>query len=234
MQGDYERALRDLDETIRLNPKLAAAYGNRGDVWRRKGDLGRALSDLNEALRLDPTMTPGYVTRGLVYEKNGDLERARADYDTALKRPPGKYTTTKAAIETARERIAALGSASAAAAASPSSERPVAAAMPAADSGRGPRVALVIGNGAYANVASLPNPANDAREMSGALRDLGFKVIEGYNLDSTTMRGKIAEFGSALPGAGVARCRGHRGERRDLRHGSREARQPRLPRCLPR
>jgi hypothetical protein len=41
---DSKGALRDLDETIRLNPKLAAAYGNRGDVWRRKGDLGRARS----------------------------------------------------------------------------------------------------------------------------------------------------------------------------------------------
>ena len=40
--------------------------------------------------------------------------------------------------------------------------------------------------------------------MSGALRELGFKVIEGYNLTSTTMRSKIAEFGAALPGAGVS------------------------------
>jgi len=65
-------------------------------------------------------------------------------------------------------------------------------------------VALVIGNAAYANVGSLTNPVNDAREMSSALRELGFKVIEGYNLTSATMRSKIAEFGSALPGAGVS------------------------------
>jgi len=40
--------------------------------------------------------------------------------------------------------------------------------------------------------------------MSSALRELGFKVIEGYNLNSATMRSKIAEFGAALPGAGVS------------------------------
>ena len=45
---------------------------------------------------------------------------------------------------------------------------------------------------------------NDARDIAGALRDLGFKVIEGHNLDSTAMRGKIEEFGAALPGAGVS------------------------------
>ena len=69
---------------------------------------------------------------------------------------------------------------------------------------RGPRVALVIGNAAYANVGTLANPVNDAREMSSALRELGFKVIEGYNLNSASMRNKIAEFGTALPGAGVS------------------------------
>jgi uncharacterized caspase-like protein len=73
---------------------------------------------------------------------------------------------------------------------------------PAAE--HGPRVALVIGNGAYANVTPLVNPPNDAHDVAAALRNLGFKVIEGYDLDGTKMRGKIAEFGAALPGSGVA------------------------------
>ncbi|HTB01482.1 MAG TPA: tetratricopeptide repeat protein [Bradyrhizobium sp.] len=204
MQGDYERAIRDLDEALRINPKFAAAYSNRGEAWRRRGDMDRALADLNEGIRLDPTLTPAYVNRGLAYEKRGDIERAKADYDAALKRPPGNYTTTKASLETARERLAALSTATAPVAALPSPDRPATAAGTSQDSPRGPRVALVIGNGAYTNVTSLPNPPNDARDMAGALRDLGFKVIEGYNLDSTAMRGKIEEFGAALPGAGVS------------------------------
>ena len=77
-------------------------------------------------------------------------------------------------------------------------------ALPALAQTQERRVALVIGNAAYSNVPSLANPVNDAREMSGALRELGFKVIEGYNLTGTTMRSKIAEFGAALPGAGVS------------------------------
>ncbi len=39
------------------------------------------------------------------------------------------------------------------------------------------RIALVIGNGAYAKVP-LANPANDARAMGETLRGLGFRVIE--------------------------------------------------------
>jgi hypothetical protein len=34
----------------------------------------------------------------------------------------------------------------------------------------GKRVALVIGNSAYQNTPNLPNPANDAADMSAALK----------------------------------------------------------------
>ncbi|NJS35750.1 MAG: caspase family protein, partial [Brachymonas sp.] len=40
------------------------------------------------------------------------------------------------------------------------------------------RIALVIGNGAYAGNAALPNPANDAAAMSQTLKGLGFSVVE--------------------------------------------------------
>lgn len=40
------------------------------------------------------------------------------------------------------------------------------------------RVALVIGNAAYAGTAALVNPANDARDMTSTLRSLGFTVVE--------------------------------------------------------
>ena len=35
------------------------------------------------------------------------------------------------------------------------------------------RVAFVVGNGAYKNVAGLPNPAVDARSMAKLLRNVG-------------------------------------------------------------
>jgi tetratricopeptide (TPR) repeat protein len=221
-QDDNDSAIRDLDQAIKLAPKLAVAFSNRGDAWRRSGDADRAIIDLDEAIRLDPSMTPAYVYRGLAYEKKGDLERAKIEFGTALARAPGKFATTKEALEKARERLAALGEkpvvtasadpppqispgqvSSSQAAASPAAAGP-ASVSEAASIEHGPRVALVIGNGAYANVTPLSNPANDAREMAGALRELGFKVIEGYNLDSTTMRGRISDFGAALPGAGVS------------------------------
>jgi len=44
------------------------------------------------------------------------------------------------------------------------------------------RVALVIGNSNYAQVPFLPNAVQDARDVAGALRQLGFEVHDGYDL----------------------------------------------------
>jgi hypothetical protein len=65
------------------------------------------------------------------------------------------------------------------------------------------RVALVIGNGAYAS-APLKNPPNDARDMAGALRRLGFTVIEKINVPQKEMNRAIAEFGEKLNASTMA------------------------------
>ena len=44
------------------------------------------------------------------------------------------------------------------------------------------RVAFVVGNSAYRNVAPLANPAIDAKSMAKLLRNVGFDVVEGANL----------------------------------------------------
>ena len=69
------------------------------------------------------------------------------------------------------------------------------------------RVALVIGNSAYANVPRLGNPANDARLMADTLRALGFALVGGgaqIDLDKAKFDNAVQSFGNQLPGADVA------------------------------
>jgi hypothetical protein len=66
------------------------------------------------------------------------------------------------------------------------------------------RVAFVVGNGAYKNVAALPNPAVDARSMAKVLRNVGFDVVEGTNLSRDKMTERLLEFGKKAQGADVA------------------------------
>jgi Caspase domain/Putative peptidoglycan binding domain len=66
------------------------------------------------------------------------------------------------------------------------------------------RVAFVVGNGTYKNVAPLPNPAIDAKAMASALRNVGFEVVEGSNLTRDKMTERLLDFGKKAQGADVA------------------------------
>src|SRR6266446_6076075 len=66
------------------------------------------------------------------------------------------------------------------------------------------RIAFVVGNGAYKNVAQLPNPATDAQAMAAVLRNVGFEVVEGTNLTRDKMTERLLEFGKKAQGADVA------------------------------
>ncbi|MCK9169588.1 MAG: caspase family protein [Treponema sp.] len=59
------------------------------------------------------------------------------------------------------------------------------------------RVALVIGNGKYANTP-LVNPPNDAADMAVKLESLGFTVIKGINADYQQMLDYIRDFQKAF------------------------------------
>ena len=75
----------------------------------------------------------------------------------------------------------------------------------AADAARADkRVAFVVGNGAYKNVAQLPNPPIDAKAMAAVLRNVGFDVVEGTNLTRDAMTERLLEFGKKAQGADVA------------------------------
>jgi uncharacterized caspase-like protein len=66
------------------------------------------------------------------------------------------------------------------------------------------RVALVIGNGAYANEPHLPNPAHDAEDVTGALKRTGFEVIQGVDLTQAAMEDATIRFARASRNADVA------------------------------
>jgi len=61
-------------------------------------------------------------------------------------------------------------------------------------------VALVVGNSAYRFAPELRNPRNDAADIAALLRKLGFRVLEGLDLDKSAMDNTIRTFADALVG----------------------------------
>jgi tetratricopeptide (TPR) repeat protein len=195
-KGDLDRALADYDQAIKLNPKHFNALGNRASVWRAKGDINRAIADLDQAIKTNPKAVAGYVDRGRAYESRNDRERAIADFKAALALPAIEERG-KRAQDTARTRLALLTAAD-------SAPTPSAPASTPGAQGPGSRVALVIGNGAYVNAGALPNPANDARAVARVLREIGFDVAEGVNLDHRSQERLVRDFLRKAANARVA------------------------------
>lgn len=211
--GDLDGAMADMNEAIRIDPTLPQPLTNRAVIWRAKGDLDRAIADTTEAIRLAKAKAPAnimtppgsvlisaYSQRGLSYEARGDFTRAKLDYAAALEGQTSD-AGSKANQAMAKVRHSLLSEMA------PPSPRMGAAPAPAAGTMAAPpppapaekvsitkRVALVIGNGGYAHVKPLPNPSNDARSIAKSLRDIGFTVREGIDLDRTAMQKTIRDF----------------------------------------
>ncbi|MBR0875180.1 caspase family protein [Bradyrhizobium tropiciagri] len=214
--GDLDGALADINEAIRIDPSLPQPLINRAVIWRAKGDADRAIADTTEAIRLAKAkapvniMTPpgsvlisAYTQRGLTYEAKGDAEHAKQDYAAVLEGrasdagSKANQATAKVRLsllqEAAVPRKAANSATDATAPAAPAAEpAPPVAQAKVAEGNR--RVALVIGNGSYAHVTALPNPPNDARAMAKSLREIGFTVAEGLDLDRDAMQRTIRDF----------------------------------------
>jgi tetratricopeptide (TPR) repeat protein len=213
--GDLDGALADINEAIRLKPALPSPLINRAVIWRAKNNLDRAVADATEAIRLAKAGAPvnvltppgsvlisATIQRGLAFEAKGDFEHAKQDFNDTLK-GVASDAGSKANQATARVRLSLLSDAAAPsepqrnAPSTPelsSVSTPTAPPAAATDPTGGRRVALVIGNGAYRNVKALPNPPNDARSIAKSLREIGFAVSEGVDLDRTTMEKMTRDF----------------------------------------
>ena len=67
------------------------------------------------------------------------------------------------------------------------------------------RVALIVGNSAYRNVARLPNPERDAASIAGLFRDNGFDtVVAENNIGNLDFKRAIRKFEDAAADSDIA------------------------------
>jgi hypothetical protein len=81
-------------------------------------------------------------------------------------------------------------------------EKPANVGNPVGLTGPEQRVALVIGNSNYQNVAQLSNPANDAKAVAQLLNAAGFEVISATDLSHNQMIQVIQDFSGKIAGRG--------------------------------
>ena len=90
---EYDRAISDYTEAIRLNPKNAAMFAQRALVYAAKREYDQAIADCTEAIRLDSKNASTYFGRGLAFMSKDDCDNAIADFTEAIRlEPTDAYT----------------------------------------------------------------------------------------------------------------------------------------------
>ena len=82
-----EPQLRDLNEAIRLAPRLAKLFNNRG-LHYSYPHFHRAIEEYNEAIRLDPRYAVAWTYRGEVYKELKRYDEAIRDFTEAIRLAP--------------------------------------------------------------------------------------------------------------------------------------------------
>lgn len=99
-RGQFDRAIEDYSEAIRLNAQFAEAYYRRGRARELKANLENkfyrfrsnlrqaAKCDYQQALRLSPDDARASTIRGALYYHDGDLDAAWHEVEEALRKNP--------------------------------------------------------------------------------------------------------------------------------------------------
>ena len=97
-KGDYDRAIEDYNEAIRIDPEDPLAYDNRGNAYAGTGDHDRAIEDYEKAISVteesqrkhllfadfNPNKALIHFDRGCAYIGKGDFDKAIEDFDKAI------------------------------------------------------------------------------------------------------------------------------------------------------
>jgi len=84
----YQDAINDYGEAIKITPEDARIYEQRAAVELKLNDMDKALADYSEAIKLKPNEVKYYLYRSYIYETKKDIKSSMADTEKALKLDP--------------------------------------------------------------------------------------------------------------------------------------------------
>ena len=159
--GEYDRALSDFNQAVRIEPDYAPALTGRGLTFERTGDLERAKSEFRTALSISEDSGRGDISKSARETAEARLAALSSGVPQPTILPAPVRAATATSVPTPAVAIPVVA--------------PAMVKATAAKQGR--RAALIIGNSAYKSVAALANPRRDAERIAGALRAIGFDSI---------------------------------------------------------
>jgi tetratricopeptide (TPR) repeat protein len=88
--GDYDKAIREFSEAVRLDPACGRCFFYRALAYKyNKRDFGNAVADYTESLRLSHKSYVEYKGRGECHIAIGNYAMAVSDFESYLRFEPG-------------------------------------------------------------------------------------------------------------------------------------------------
>jgi len=84
----YEKAIKDMNKSIELNPDYYHSYHTRATCFFEKGQYAEAIKDYNKSIELKPNLAVSYYSRGGVYLKLKQYDHAIRDYNISIELKP--------------------------------------------------------------------------------------------------------------------------------------------------
>lgn len=85
---NIQQAIMDFDESIKLAPKDASAYNERGVLYAKLGNCQQAIKDFDNAINMKPEYAVAYNNRGTMNYQLGNNLRAINDFTKAIEFDP--------------------------------------------------------------------------------------------------------------------------------------------------
>ena len=81
---DIPEAIKAFEKALELNPKLAEAANNLGNLYFEQNLIEKAIEAFKKALAADPKYARAHNNLGIVYTKKGLLDLAVGEYQASL------------------------------------------------------------------------------------------------------------------------------------------------------
>jgi len=102
--GEYDRALRDGEEAVRLNPTSTAWKNNRGEVFIKRKEYDKAVAEFTDILNSNPRYFFALYNRSEAYLRSKQFTKAKQDIEAALEnedKVPGLHMNLARVLATA-------------------------------------------------------------------------------------------------------------------------------------
>ncbi len=91
IQKNYQDALADMNEALRLDPNMSSYYINRALIKYHLDDLRGTMADYDRVVEIDPNNLMLIYNRGLLRAQVGEKNKAIEDFSFVLKYEPDNY-----------------------------------------------------------------------------------------------------------------------------------------------